>query len=38
VKITVFWDVTPCSWEDKYGRFGRTYCLLPLCSVMAADS
>jgi hypothetical protein len=38
VKITVFWGVTPYSWEDKYGRFGRNSRLFPLCSFMAADS
>jgi hypothetical protein len=27
VKITVFRDVTPCSLEDYYKRFGGTRCV-----------
>jgi hypothetical protein len=23
----VFWDVTPCSFIDRYQRFGGTHCL-----------
>jgi hypothetical protein len=26
-KITVYWDVTPCSLADRYQRFGGTSCL-----------
>lgn len=25
--VTVFWNVTPCSFEDKYRRFGGILCL-----------
>jgi hypothetical protein len=25
VKITILWDVTPCSLVDIYERFGGTY-------------
>jgi hypothetical protein len=26
IKIMGFWDVTPCSFVDRYQRFGRSYC------------
>jgi len=32
VKISVFWDVTPCSGADMYGHFGGTDCLNYLCA------
>jgi hypothetical protein len=27
LKISVFWDVAPCSLEDVYRRFRGAYCL-----------
>jgi hypothetical protein len=27
MKITVFWDVAPCSLVEVYRRFGGAYCL-----------
>jgi hypothetical protein len=27
MKITIFWDVTPCSLVDRYQSFGGTCCL-----------
>jgi hypothetical protein len=33
MKITVFWDMSPCSLIDGYWHFGGTsLCLLTLCS------
>jgi hypothetical protein len=37
-KMTVYWDVTPCSWVDSYWHLGRPCCLTDKASSVSSET